>query len=515
MNQPTARRAATISMVMTLALAGLLFAPSPARAGADTDPTTLIGQGGSFLEPVISKLLNDDAASLQPLSGSYLLTDDNSGIAAFVGSAPGQFSADFTVTQRPLTAAESATAAADGRSFAYVPFAATPVAIATLVPTDEWEASASLTITASGFCQDMPLTVELLGEIFGNDQASPLSYWDDPRITCPAGGGTNGTTSAHFPIYPWANLDPSMANFALMALLDSDPTSKGYFDTALAGNSSLTTSDTPSELWPFAGSTVPGGDQPLIGKLLDLNAETNVPGTLASSWLLGGIAPLSSVWTGAPLGVPWDLPTAAVQNAQGAFVAPSTSAATAAENDATLTSTSSGTTNNLVTFNSVDTDAASYNSSLMEESYLVVPTSGLSAAKAAALAQVVRFMLGPSGQQDVESFGSAAATPAMQTAGLKVAAELNAESVAAANPATASGLAAAGTAGATSAASGTGTGSPSAGSTDGSSGSGDGSGGDLAFTGTDHLGAWIFLGVVMIGAGEFWRRRLKRREVRS
>ena len=61
--------------------------------------------------------------------------------------------------------------------------------------------------------------------------------------------------------------------------------------------------------------------------------------------------PVASVWTGDPLGVPWNLPTAAVQNAQGAYVAPSTAAAAAAEADATLASTSDPTTNNLVTFN--------------------------------------------------------------------------------------------------------------------------------------------------------------------
>ena len=50
--------------------------PSSDRsAGADTDPTTLVGQGGSFLEPVMSKLLNDDAANLDPLFAAYQLTD--------------------------------------------------------------------------------------------------------------------------------------------------------------------------------------------------------------------------------------------------------------------------------------------------------------------------------------------------------------------------------------------------------------------------------------------------------
>ena len=52
-----------------------------------------------------------------------------------------------------------------------------------------------------------------------------------------------------------------------MTLLDSSPTSKSLFDAGLAQavqtNQGLTTDDTPSEHWPYAKGTVPGGDQPL------------------------------------------------------------------------------------------------------------------------------------------------------------------------------------------------------------------------------------------------------------
>ena len=41
--------------------------------------------------------------------------------------------------------------------------------------------------------------------------------------------------------------------------------------------------------------------------------------------------PVASDWTGDPLGVSWNLPTAAVQNAAGDYVAPSAGAAQAAE----------------------------------------------------------------------------------------------------------------------------------------------------------------------------------------
>ena len=109
---------------------------------------------------------------------------------------------------------------------------------------------------------------------------------------------------------------------------------------------------------------------------------------------------------------------------------PSTGSATASEKDATLAATSDPTTNNLVTFNATASDASAYNSYLMEESYLVVPTSGETAAKDTALAALIRFVLGPKGQTDIESFGAAPATSAMDTAGLLVANQLDAAAAA-------------------------------------------------------------------------------------
>ncbi len=515
------RRLGTTLVMAGVLVAGPMLVSVPLgvhSAGADTDPTTVTGQGGSFLEPVLSKLLADDSSNLSPLFGSFLQTDDVSGIASFIGSGPGQFTADFAVTQRPLTSAETATAKANGRTYAYVPFAATPVSMVTLVPTQAWEQSGNTGITSADFCQNMPLTTTLLGELIGYDAASPLHSWGDARITCPASGG--GTTADPLPVLAWANLDPSMANDATMGLLDSAPDAKGFLQAALGRPGSLTTDPTPSELWPFAGSSVPGGDQPLIGKLLNINSETNAPGLLANNWQLGAIAPMSSAWTGSPLGVSWDLPTAGIQNTQGSFVAPTLAAAQAAATDSTMAATSEPTTNNLVTFNASATDAAAYNSLLMEESYLVVPLNGLPANKATALSQIVRFILGPQGQSDIEGFGSAPATASEQAAGLKVAAQLSA--VAAASPnsqaagttstssAGTSTTAAASAAGASSTASGTESGSDPSGS-----GAASDSSGGLAFTGMSHLGAWVGLGALLAASGAILRRRLKRQETAS
>ncbi len=439
------------------------------------------------------------------------------GIAAFVGTAPGQFEADFAVSERPLTAAESAKAKADGRSYAYVPFAATPVAIATLVPTEQWGASGEQSITPSQFCQHMPLSTTLLGDIFGADAQKPLNNWGDSRIVCPSSTGS-GTAADGLPITPWANLDPSMANYALMALLDSTPTSKALFEAGLTsgGRPSLTHDTTPSENWPYGLNTIPGGDQPLLGKILDINPETNAPDPDAESWALGAVLPISSVWTGAPLGVPWDLATAAVQNAQGSYVAPSVAAAKASQDDASMATTSDPATNNLVTFKASSTDAGAYNNYLMEESYLIVPTNGLAADKATALAQLVRFALGTQGQADIELYGAAPATPAMQTVGLKVAAELDVEAVVQPNPTpTTSVTTTSSTPPAPVTASDTGTGTTGSDGTDSTGTAGstspDSSSPSLAFTGAAGVGQLIGVGAVLLAMGAILRRRFRRK----
>jgi hypothetical protein len=510
---------AIASLLVTGSLAATVGPIAPTPAGADTDPTTLAGEGGSFFQPVIAKLLSDDTNNLNPLAGAYELTDDDSSIAAFVGSGPSQFSADYTVTQRPLTSTESGEAAANGRSYAYVPIAATPVAIATLVPVSSWSGTGE--ITSSEFCQGMQLSTSLLGQIFGFDAADPLHGWGDSRISCPLAGGGSQTADA-LPVAMWANLDPSMASYAMMTLLDSDPTSLAYFQAGLgpSGAGSLTTDTAPSELWPYAQNTIPGGDEPLIGKLLAVNPETNAPSTASGTWQLGAIAPISSVWTGAPLGVPWNLPTAAIQNAQGAFVTPSVASAQAAEADSTLAATSDPTTDNLVTFNPNPNDATAYNNYLMEEDYLVVPTNGLPADKFTGLAQLIRFVLGSQGQQDIERFGSAPADAAEQAAGLKIAAELSAAAAASPTPAPASVAASSTTAAAaakgTSSKSGVSSGASGSASdasgSSGSSGAAADSSGGLAFTGAAHLGVWLTVGASMLLAGALLRRRLKRRE---
>ncbi len=480
-------------------------------AQGDTPAGTITGEGGDAMTPVLLKLLHNDSAALSPDFGSYTNVSLETAIPDFVGNAPGSFGADFLMTERPLTSAEAAQATADGRSFAYIPYAAVPVALMTLVPNNTY--SGSNTITPQQFCQHLPLTVDLLADIFGYDAPSPLQSWGDPRITCSA----PGTTATPEPISLWANDDRTMENFAMMSVLDSTASDQQTFMAGLTSGpnhiAALTTDTTPSEFWPYSQPTIPGGDEPLLGKMLGLNAKTDAPSNLVGQLAMGGVAPVTSVWTGDPLGVPWNLPTAAIQNASSAFVAPSSAAAAASEADATLASTTDPTTNNLVTFNPSPTDAAAYNNYLMLESYLVVPTSGLPADKATALAQFIRYTLGGRGQTDITSLGAAPATPAMVAAGLKVAQEVSAEAaVAQSNAATGSTSTTTSTTTTSSVPGGNSQSSGSGGS--GSTGSLGSSSGGLAVTGADET-PLLIAGTALVLIGGISRRLVRRRKLRT
>ena len=334
MMAPCARwRYGALFLVGSMLMTSLGIALSPG-AGADTDPTALVGEGGSFLTPVTDLLLKADTG-LAPLNPQYNDANIDQGIGDLVGTGPGQFGADFVVSERPLTSTEVATGKANGRTFAYVPFAATPVAIATLAVCDPGGLEGNST---NALCSDIPLTASLTGSLFmqglTNTGVSPnqglplaLTGWGDPRLT-----QANGQPIPSTAVYQASTLEPSAENTALMAYLDSDPTSKELFDNALNNPvaTPLTSSDTPSEIWPFHRQhAYVGGDAGLIEKELNINSETNAP-SLLNSWAglgAGGAAaddvfPLSSVWAGAPQGTPWNIPTAAIQNANGKFVPP-------------------------------------------------------------------------------------------------------------------------------------------------------------------------------------------------
>jgi len=503
-------------VAVSVATLTAMVAALPATAAESTDPTSLVGEGGSFLTPVTDVLLKADTTGLAPLNPSYTDASLDDAISDFVGSGPGSFDADFVVSERPLTSAEAATAQANGRTFAYVPFAATPVAIATLAACNPADLTGNST---DALCPNIPLTVPLVGLLFTFNVTSssvqpnqgllnPLSGWSDPRLT-----QQNGQPIPSGGIYQASTLQPSAENTALMSLLDSNPESKELFDNALNNNAlknpTAVTSDTPSETWPFQlNHAYIGGDAGLIEKELNIDAETNSP-SAANSWNLGDVFPLSSVWAGAPQGTPWNIPTAALQNAAGQFVAPSAAAAEASEADATLDPAT-----NLVTFNANANDATAYNNYMMVESYLVVPTSGLTASKASALAQYIRFVTGPVAASDEETLGAAPPTPAMVAADLKVATELDAEaatSAALASSSTGSSGSSSTTSTtsmttSTTAASAGATTDPTGGTGTGNSGTGSG----LASTGAPDVVAVLVVGGVLVGLGLVGRRRSRR-----
>jgi hypothetical protein len=459
---------------------------------------------------VTDALLKADTG-LAPLNPQYTDANLDNGISDFVGTAPGTFGADFAVSERPLTSTESSTAKAHGRTFAYVPFAATPVAIATLALCSQGGLTGNST---APFCQNVPLTPALVGLLFTYNRTSSavspnqglpssLTGWSDSRLT-----QANGQPIPINAIYQASTLEPSAENTALMALLDSDPTAKELLDNSLnnPSNSATNTSDTPSETWPFHGLHAwVGGDAGLVGKELNINAETNAP-ALVSTWNLGDVFPLSFVWAGAPEGTAWNIPTAAIQNAAGKFVPPSESAAAAAESDATMDPTT-----NLVTFSANAQDNAAYNNFLVVESYLVVPTSGLTAEKAQKLAQYIRFMVGPVAQSDEETLGSAPPTPAMVTADLKVATQLDGEGVTAnaTTTSTPAGGAASGSTSSPSSTTSTTVAPASINAATGSTGN-TGSGTGLASTGATDIVPALGIGGTLVALGAIGRRRSRR-----
>jgi hypothetical protein len=152
-----------------------------------------------------------------------------------------------------------------------------------------------------------------------------------------------------------------------------------------------------------------------------------------------------------------------------------------------------------------------YNNWLMLESYLVVPTNGLPADKALALAQFIRFAVGGTGQADIAALGAAGATPAEVSADLAVAQQLDAEAATAGSSSTSTTTTTSATAAAAPSSSTPGASNADAPASTGSTGAG--SGGTLATTGSNPsvLGG---VGLVFLVCGELARRLLRRRRAK-
>jgi len=393
---------------MTTVAATAIAVSAPGVSWGATIPEPLAGEGGSFPAPIMNLMLQDPTlvSAIAPFEPSYF--DANIDVAR-QDFASG--SNDFAVSELPLTSDEAATALQNGRSFAYVPFAASPVAIATVV-----ECSGTPFLTSATMCPGIKATVPLLAQLFASTPSHGIG-WNSAALVAldPSLLDTQAQSAS---VQALEQVQPSVSNLALETLFDNNPTAKVSWDEYLQYYTQ-STNYTPSELWPVTTGGVSGGDSGLAQSLVPENetAEPPLPLPDPQQWGQGEIAALPADWIGAPR----NIPTVAIQNAAGNFVSPTVSAMQASLQDATMDPTT-----NLVTFNVNPNDANAY--PMPEMSYLIAPTSGLAPAKAQALAAMIRFILGTTGQAEVQSLGAAPVTPAMVTAGLKVADEVAAQS---------------------------------------------------------------------------------------
>ncbi len=244
------------------------------------------------LAPIVNLLQNDSGAlaAISPFTPSYFDADIDQALQDFAAGA-----SDYAVSELPLTASEAATAAQNGRSFAYVPFAASPLAIAAVV-----ECSQTSTVTASTFCGTIKVTVPILAQIFTDlpPTASPppgglgIGTWNNPELTAltPSLGGVS-TVSAD--ITALEDVQPAASNYALESLFVNNATAKPIWDAYLKFYEGVT-DDTPTDLWPHTNGTS-GGDAVLAQSLIPINEQSNPPAPPANpqTWGQGVVAPLT------------------------------------------------------------------------------------------------------------------------------------------------------------------------------------------------------------------------------
>ncbi len=395
-----ARRRLTFGLAVFALVAGTLvvgvISVAPKQVGADISTDTLSGEGGSFAEPSVNKILADAASTTAPISLTYFNANVDQGRDDFVNGVD-----DFDVTELPLTPTETATAATKKRTFAYVPFAASPIAIGAVV-----ECERDATLLSTTMCPNLQVSVPQLAQLF----TLAIGSWNSPQLSTISAGKPIMAFAQGANVVPELLADPAASTEALIALFDADPKAAPVWSSFVS--SFKGTNDAPTETWPTQGG-VHGGDAELAQSLVPLDTSTLLPRTDPSTWGLGEIAPLAADW----IGPPENIPTIAIQNAAGSFASPTVTAATAALKDATFDPST-----NLVTYKNSTTDTSAY--PLMATSYLVVPTSGLSPTKATALAALIRFALGSKGQSDVTGLGAAPVTATMTTAGMAVANEV-------------------------------------------------------------------------------------------
>jgi phosphate transport system substrate-binding protein len=375
----------------------------PARpSGAATDPASLVGGGESWPEYTIRQLENDaaTAGALGNLQPVYIAGRGEDAARADVAAG----TADFAVSSVPMTSDELATAQQNHVTPAYVPIAAGAVGIVAAVQADHQH--------GGGLIAGIKLTIPTLAKIFTHQ----INYWNDPEILA-ENPDVPDLNHVEVPaILTVVRRDSSSTSSALVAAFLADPTARAAWATYVQGLGQAP--DATPDRWPADPNAnvtgVTSGSRGMINALLNLDPVSGqpIPGTPAHS--IGYVAPEYAEQFGAPL--------AAIQNlaTPPAFVSPT------ADGAVTAALASGATFDPATRLYTIDygkvTGAGAYPLPLV--SYLLVSTTGQTAAKAGALDGFIRFALGTAGQADVHSTGMVALPPEAVTAGLTVAAQL-------------------------------------------------------------------------------------------
>jgi len=393
-------RLAVATVLATGAAVWWSVAPFAPPASAGTLANTLQFEGGSFAEPIMNQLIQDDQPNLGSIYASYFETDLDTGRSDFVSG-----DTDVAVSELPLTSSEASTITAKGGGFAYVPFAASAVAMGYALICYQGGSN------PYALCPNLQLTALQIEQLF----TGTVDEWSDPSLSTISGGSAAIHPTNDSRVFSGTLIAPSASTLALETYLDTDPASQAAW-TKWSTTDELQASGEPTERWP-ADDGFDGGDLILVQSLIPINPNGDQPTPNPNSWGIScNIAALPVDW----LGPPENIPTFAIQNAAGQFVQPTIQAETAALDDATMNSS------NIVTFQPEGgTDQAAY--PMMQMSYLVVPTKGLSAAKATALSQFINFLATPAAAADIEKLGGVPPTAAMLQADSTVASEVAAE----------------------------------------------------------------------------------------
>jgi hypothetical protein len=195
----------------------------------------------------------------------------------------------------------------------------------------------------------------------------------------------------------------------------SDPVARPIWNAYATAPAVGSPADTPLDRWPAdpIASTVGiiSGSKGVIDTMLQLDPATGLKKPAAATHHIAYLAP---AWT-----TKYNAPVVSIQNKAGQFV---TATAAAVEKAIEQGGTVDAKTN-LITldFNKM-TDATAYPIPMVE--YLAVPTKGLSAAKAKALSNFVKYVLGDAGQKIVADTGYVPVSKELRASGLKVAATL-------------------------------------------------------------------------------------------